>query len=301
MFWRFWAAADASVERFISRDVDSRLMARDAVAVAAWEASDAGFHVVRDHPSHSLYPMSGGLWGARRGALPQVLELGPKRPPPCLEDGVPSDPLDHPMAQAAPTLPTAPRERLGGAPWPRELASGRPKVGGFPPLTAQIFELIAAFPTDSAYLTDMNFLNSRVWPLAMFDVMQHDAFTCHEVHGAPPDSSTSATSATSSITTSSITTSTTFSTTTTSFTTSPHPHLHTPCHHHRLQARCLSPSPTTPRAITWGRSSTPKATHGRTMSTPCVRRCARSPRSASRARRSRRAARRRSLRPSAQR
>ena len=75
MFWRFWAAADPTVERFISRDVDSRLMERDAVAVAQWVRSDAPFHVVRDHPSHSLYPMSGGLWGARRGALPQVMDL----------------------------------------------------------------------------------------------------------------------------------------------------------------------------------------------------------------------------------
>ena len=75
MFWRFWAAADPTVERFISRDVDSRLMKRDAVAVAQWVRSDAPFHVVRDHPSHSLYPMSGGLWGARRGALPQVMDL----------------------------------------------------------------------------------------------------------------------------------------------------------------------------------------------------------------------------------
>ena len=120
MFWRFWAAADRDVARFISRDVDSRLMARDAMAVAAWEQSGKAFHIVRDHPSHSLYPMSGGLWGARRGALPQVLEL------------------------------------------------------------------IAAFPTDSAYLTDMNFLNGRVWPIAMRDVLQHDAFSCAEFDGALP-------------------------------------------------------------------------------------------------------------------
>ena len=120
MFWRFWAAADPTVERFISRDVDSRLMARDAVAVAAWEQSGKAFHVVRDHPSHSLYPMSGGLWGARRGALPQVLEL------------------------------------------------------------------IASFPADSKYLTDMNFLNSLVWPIAMRDVLQHDAFSCRDFDGAAP-------------------------------------------------------------------------------------------------------------------
>ena len=75
MFWRFWAAADPTAERFISRDVDSRLMARDYEAVRRWIASGRKFHVVRDHPSHSLYPMSGGLWGAVRGALPQVMEL----------------------------------------------------------------------------------------------------------------------------------------------------------------------------------------------------------------------------------
>jgi hypothetical protein len=62
--------------------------------------------------------MSGGLWGAKRGALPQVMEL------------------------------------------------------------------IETFPTDSNYLTDMNFLNKLVWPIAMRDVLQHDAFTCVEFEGA---------------------------------------------------------------------------------------------------------------------
>ena len=32
MFWRFWAAADPTVERFISRDVDSRLMVSEQVS-----------------------------------------------------------------------------------------------------------------------------------------------------------------------------------------------------------------------------------------------------------------------------
>ena len=119
MVWRFWAAADPTVERFISRDVDSRLMARDAVAVAQWIESGLDFHVVRDHPSHSLYPMSGGLWGAKRGALPQMMRL------------------------------------------------------------------IESFPTDSNYLTDMNFLNQLVWPLAMEQgVLQHDAFSCVDFDGA---------------------------------------------------------------------------------------------------------------------
>ena len=47
-------------------------------------------------------------------------------------------------------------------------------------------ELIAAFPTDSAYLTDMNFLNSRVWPLAMGRVLQHDSFSCEGFDGCDP-------------------------------------------------------------------------------------------------------------------
>ncbi|KAL1515320.1 hypothetical protein AB1Y20_001951 [Prymnesium parvum] len=120
MFWRFWAAADPTVERFISRDVDSRLMQRDAVAVGKWIESGRAFHVVRDHPSHSLYPMSGGLWGARRGALPLVMEL------------------------------------------------------------------IASFPANSDYLTDMIFLNSKVWPIAMQDVLQHDGYSCDGFEGADP-------------------------------------------------------------------------------------------------------------------
>ena len=90
------------------------------MAVAKWIESGRAFHVVRDHPSHSLYPMSGGLWGARRGALPQIMEL------------------------------------------------------------------IASFPADSNYLTDMNFLNSRVWPIAMLDVLQHDGYSCDGFEGADP-------------------------------------------------------------------------------------------------------------------
>eukprot|EP00962_Isochrysis_galbana_P028772 scaffold9124_cov101-Isochrysis_galbana.AAC.1 len=77
MFWRFFAAADPAVDRFISRDVDSRLMPRDAVAVSEWEASDFAFHVIRDHPSHSRYPMSGGLWGCVKGALPEIMTQVP--------------------------------------------------------------------------------------------------------------------------------------------------------------------------------------------------------------------------------
>ena len=73
--WRFLPLADPHVERFVARDIDSRLTERDQAAVFAWVNSGKKFHVVRDHPSHSNFPMSGGMWGAVRGALPNVAAL----------------------------------------------------------------------------------------------------------------------------------------------------------------------------------------------------------------------------------
>ena len=75
MSWRFLPAANPIVERFIARDVDSRLTPRDKATVDAWVASGKKFHIVRDHPSHSNFPMSGGMWGSVRGALPSVVAL----------------------------------------------------------------------------------------------------------------------------------------------------------------------------------------------------------------------------------
>jgi len=62
---------DESVDKFIVRDSDSRFTPRDAAAVADWlkQGADYAFHCIRDHPSHSWYPISGGLWGGRRAAL----------------------------------------------------------------------------------------------------------------------------------------------------------------------------------------------------------------------------------------
>ena len=47
---------------------------------------------------------------------------------------------------------------------------------------SNVMELIASFPTDSNYLTDMNFLNKLVWPIAMKDVLQHDAWADDDQH-----------------------------------------------------------------------------------------------------------------------
>jgi len=73
MFWRFYPASEDDVDVFISRDCDSRLSEREAAAVDEWLDSPRLIHVMRDHPHHSA-PMMGGMWGAKRGALPYLQE-----------------------------------------------------------------------------------------------------------------------------------------------------------------------------------------------------------------------------------
>ena len=69
MFWRFLVADDESVGRFIVRDSDSRLNARDRLAVEEWIVSGKSVHTIRDHVNHKR-TMNGGLWGGTRGCIP---------------------------------------------------------------------------------------------------------------------------------------------------------------------------------------------------------------------------------------
>ena len=73
MLWRFLVAQDPRVKRFIIRDADSRLNTRDAAVVHEWEKSGKAFHCIRDHPSHSNYAVSGGLWGGVPSLLNPLL------------------------------------------------------------------------------------------------------------------------------------------------------------------------------------------------------------------------------------
>ena len=57
------------------RDLDSRLSFREKMAVDEWVESGLRFHVMRDHPSHSMWPMSGGMWGGTRDAMPHMADL----------------------------------------------------------------------------------------------------------------------------------------------------------------------------------------------------------------------------------
>ena len=75
MCWRFLPASEPGVARFLSRDIDSRLSAREALAVSEWERSGLPFHVMRDHPSHCHEPILGGMWGAVGGAVSDMADL----------------------------------------------------------------------------------------------------------------------------------------------------------------------------------------------------------------------------------
>jgi len=72
MTWRFLPISERNIERFCSRDIDSRLSLRERVAVDEWISSGRKFHVLRDHPSHSNFAMSGGMWCAKSRVIPNL-------------------------------------------------------------------------------------------------------------------------------------------------------------------------------------------------------------------------------------
>lgn len=74
MSWRFELACAQGVDVMVSRDCDSRLNRREAAAVEEWLDSGEDFHIIRDHPWHSV-PILGGLWGCRGFALPTFNHL----------------------------------------------------------------------------------------------------------------------------------------------------------------------------------------------------------------------------------
>ncbi len=73
LFWRFGAAVDPSVRRFLCRDTDSRPSPRETAAIEAWVASGRDFHIIRDEILHCEV-MLAGLWGGKAGLLPDLPE-----------------------------------------------------------------------------------------------------------------------------------------------------------------------------------------------------------------------------------
>lgn len=69
--WRFGAASDPGVHRFLVRDIDSVINARERAAVDAWVASGRHFHVMRDWWTHTD-PMLAGMWGGVANVLPPL-------------------------------------------------------------------------------------------------------------------------------------------------------------------------------------------------------------------------------------
>lgn len=60
--WRFFVHDLADCERFIIRDLDSRISQREVDAVNAWIESGHKLHIMRDHPHHG-HVIMGGMWG----------------------------------------------------------------------------------------------------------------------------------------------------------------------------------------------------------------------------------------------
>ena len=58
----------SGISRLCFRSLDSRLSYRERAAVDDWINSGEPFHVMRDHPSHSIYNVPVGLWCASRVA-----------------------------------------------------------------------------------------------------------------------------------------------------------------------------------------------------------------------------------------
>jgi hypothetical protein len=64
---RFLVHVDPTCDRFVVRDADSRLGAREAAAVNEWIASGRFLHLMADHIEHQA--VNGGMWGGVGGKL----------------------------------------------------------------------------------------------------------------------------------------------------------------------------------------------------------------------------------------
>ena len=71
--WRFYSAADDTVDIMISRDTDSRLNHREKAAVDEWLLSDKDFHIMRDHPHHREVILA-GMWGCRNRIMRGIVK-----------------------------------------------------------------------------------------------------------------------------------------------------------------------------------------------------------------------------------
>lgn len=71
LMWRFLAADDPEVSRFLMRDADSLVGEREAAAVGAWLASGKWFHLMRDYYTHTELILA-GMWGGCTAVIPDM-------------------------------------------------------------------------------------------------------------------------------------------------------------------------------------------------------------------------------------
>lgn len=63
--WRFEPIDEKNIEIMLVRDSDSRITEREKVAVDEWIKSKKLFHIMRDHPHHTV-PIMSGMFGTRK-------------------------------------------------------------------------------------------------------------------------------------------------------------------------------------------------------------------------------------------
>ena len=73
--WNLFVATDPCLERYLIRNIDTRLTARERAAVDQWIDSGKRFHIIRDHPVHVNDSIPNGLWGGTKDAVPDMMSL----------------------------------------------------------------------------------------------------------------------------------------------------------------------------------------------------------------------------------
>ena len=72
---RFLCISDFGVDFMIFRDTDSRLNYREKYAVDEWIASENNLHIMRDHPSHAIFPIFAGMFGIKGKLILNIEQL----------------------------------------------------------------------------------------------------------------------------------------------------------------------------------------------------------------------------------
>lgn len=76
MSWRFESIDHPDVELMLCRDIDTIILEREVIANNEWINSGKTFHIMRDHPHHSGWPIFAGLFSTRKiNTIPSWINL----------------------------------------------------------------------------------------------------------------------------------------------------------------------------------------------------------------------------------